>query len=386
MAERGRENKKHRSRPINSTKAIEEQHLQTSRKTINMKDDSMAWRPHTKIEKVKKKEESDLKDKKTTVRRVKSIEKNKERKDKCNKNEKDKNNKLLEVLRASPELKERKRAPVKEVKSKWKEERGQEKGREKEHAATLSKRNDSNQTSDNCTGHRKSVGKISKQKSENQHEKELEIHRKNTKIKELLKRNKRIHEKHHYSDSEIETTKIYQKPADSSVFYDLLSEEKSLSPRQHKRCEHWKRRHSKKDLKESSNHEQSSIRNKLIKILFKRVKELLKETEQLREERKNLTEQIISLTEQVEIMKSKDEDQVMQGQRMKEKVDVITEGTSIPGTGTVNLKTRMEIIPLNSSKRCIRPSFYFYREIIERRNTWYIAQHTAKICSSLAGA
>ena len=84
---------------------------------------------------------------------------------------------------------------------------------------------------------------------------------------------------------------------------------------------------------ESAECKQSSIRGKLIRVLFKRVKDLLKETEKLRDERKEFMTRIDRLTNQVSGLRLKEEEHVTSELRIKERLNVIANDIDVTEKG-----------------------------------------------------
>ena len=78
---------------------------------------------------------------------------------------------------------------------------------------------------------------------------------------------------------------------------------------------------------------QSSIRGKLIRVLFKRVKDLLKETEQLRDERKDFMERINKLSSQVTGLQMKEEEHITSEWRIRERLNVIANDIDVTEKG-----------------------------------------------------
>eukprot|EP00111_Clytia_hemisphaerica_P004625 TCONS_00013286-protein len=79
---------------------------------------------------------------------------------------------------------------------------------------------------------------------------------------------------------------------------------------------------------------QSTIRGKLIRVLFKRVKDLLKETETLRDERKEFMSQIEALSKQVAGLRLKEEEHLTTELRIKERLNSIATGIHVSEKGT----------------------------------------------------
>jgi len=83
----------------------------------------------------------------------------------------------------------------------------------------------------------------------------------------------------------------------------------------------------------ATNCDQSTIRGKLIRVLFKRVKDLLKETEKLRDERKEFTTQIEALSLQVQGLRMKEEEHVTSELKIKETLNAIGNDADVTSKG-----------------------------------------------------
>lgn len=150
------------------------------------------------------------------------------------------------------------------------------------------------------------------------------------------------HHHHHHDDDE--------QPINVEALYNFYykEESKASSKRKHERTKREgkairfpdyspKRKEINPDgdvaETESAECKQSSIRGKLIRVLFKRVKDLLKETEKLRDERKEFMTRIDRLTNQVSGLQLKEEEHVTSELRIKERLNVIANDIDVTDKG-----------------------------------------------------
>ena len=156
-----------------------------------------------------------------------------------------------------------------------------------------------------------------------------------------------------YSDSELEQTRshVHTQHADTkSRKADSTGDERAVHEHSHKKLRQetrkicnrrstktrGQRRYNEEDDEEIAATEgcdQSTIRGKLIRVLFKRVKDLLKETEQLRDERKEFTTQIEELSRQVAGLRMKEEEHVTSELKIKESLNAIGNEVDITSKG-----------------------------------------------------
>ena len=164
-----------------------------------------------------------------------------------------------------------------------------------------------------------------------------------------------------YSDSEIDQTRTHisscaatcrtrksddtgndkegAKPINVTALYNFFYKEESKASRRQRSKENNtkpdlpKRKEQNPETELPSECKQSSIRGKLIRVLFKRVKDLLKETEKLRDERKEFMTRIDKLTNQVSGLQLKEEEHITSELRIKERLNVIANDIDVTDKG-----------------------------------------------------